>query len=238
MTLRCEVLNVTLNGTPVLRAVDLALADGFNILIGANGSGKTTLLRTLAGLQAPHSGSIWLGEEDLTRHGAAFRSRRGILYRGQRPLLTPGLCASDYLRLAFTSEPVARSIERAVALGFPADLAHRLSAPQPIDRLSLRDRRMLELMTATVPNTRALLLDEPLASLGADAIALVGPLLEALAARQPLLIVEHRREFFAWLADRPLTASFLEDGTIRFSGQSAEAMLADPGVIATYGRIA
>jgi len=38
----------------------------FFALLGASGCGKTTTLRTVAGLEEPTSGSIWLGEQELT----------------------------------------------------------------------------------------------------------------------------------------------------------------------------
>jgi ABC-type uncharacterized transport system ATPase subunit len=221
MTLRCENLQVTLGGAHVLDGVSLEAGPGLNVLVGANGSGKTTLLRALAGLQPIRAGSIWLDGESITRLGAAARRRSGLLFRGQRPLMVPGLLSSDYLRLAFGESSLSRTIDRATAAGFPGDIAHSLAAPLRIDQMPLRDRRMLELMTAAA----------------GDAVALLGPMLDALASRSALLIVEHRREFFAWLAERPASASFIAGGQILLSGVDANALLADPRVLASYGSL-
>jgi sn-glycerol 3-phosphate transport system ATP-binding protein/multiple sugar transport system ATP-binding protein len=53
--------------TPVLRGIDLEAADGkLVVLVGPSGCGKSTLLRTIAGLETPDSGTISIGDRDVT----------------------------------------------------------------------------------------------------------------------------------------------------------------------------
>ena len=51
-----------------LRGVDLRLARGsFTAIMGPSGSGKSTFLHTAAGLDTPTSGSVWIGDTDISR---------------------------------------------------------------------------------------------------------------------------------------------------------------------------
>lgn len=238
MSLRCEGLKVALAGAPVLDGVSLVASTGLNVLVGANGSGKTTLLRALAGLQPVRAGNVWLDGEDITERTTPARRRRGLLYRGQRPLMTPGLISSDYLRLAFAEDSLEHIVARVVAAGFPGEIARELAAPASVNRMPLRARRMLELMTAAADDAKVILLDEPLASLGEDALTLLGPMFDTLANRAALLIVEHRKEFFAWLRDRAVNGSFIADGRLVLSGLGARDLLEDPRVLVAYGSAA
>lgn len=54
-------------GVRALDALDLTIADGeFFALLGPSGCGKTTLLRTIAGLESPTSGTVHIGDRDVT----------------------------------------------------------------------------------------------------------------------------------------------------------------------------
>ena len=65
---RLEEVSKNYGGVCALEAIDLAVADGeFLSVIGHSGSGKSTLLRLIAGMDAPSSGRIFFGEEDVTR---------------------------------------------------------------------------------------------------------------------------------------------------------------------------
>ncbi len=58
----------TLGGNPILRGIDLEVADGaLVVLVGPSGCGKSTLLRTIAGLEVPDAGAIRIGTREVTR---------------------------------------------------------------------------------------------------------------------------------------------------------------------------
>jgi putative ABC transport system ATP-binding protein len=51
-----------------LRGIDLRLTRGsFTAIMGPSGSGKSTFLHTAAGLDTPTSGSVWIGDTDISR---------------------------------------------------------------------------------------------------------------------------------------------------------------------------
>ena len=82
-------------GAPVevLRQLDLAIEDGeFLVLVGPSGCGKSTLLRLLAGLEAPSSGEIYVGERPVSRLRPA---QRDVAMVFQSYALYPHLCVAD-----------------------------------------------------------------------------------------------------------------------------------------------
>jgi ABC-2 type transport system ATP-binding protein len=80
MDLRIEHLSKTYpNGVRALDDVSLTIPHGMYGLLGPNGAGKSTLMRTIATLQEPDSGQIWLGEIDVLRQKDEVRKRLGYL---------------------------------------------------------------------------------------------------------------------------------------------------------------
>ena len=80
MDLRIENLSKTYpNGVRALDNVSLTIPHGMYGLLGPNGAGKSTLMRTIATLQEPDSGQIWLGEIDVLRQKDEVRKRLGYL---------------------------------------------------------------------------------------------------------------------------------------------------------------
>jgi ABC-type multidrug transport system ATPase subunit len=80
MDLRIEHLSKTYpNGVRALDDVSLTIPHGMYGLLGPNGAGKSTLMRTIATLQEPDSGQIWLGDIDVLRQKDELRKRLGYL---------------------------------------------------------------------------------------------------------------------------------------------------------------
>ncbi len=78
--LRIEQLTKTYaNGVQALRGVDLLIPTGMFGLLGPNGAGKSTLMRTIATLQEPDSGRIFLDDLDVLRERHEVRQRLGYL---------------------------------------------------------------------------------------------------------------------------------------------------------------
>ena len=160
-----------------LTDVSLELAAGeLVVLRGPSGSGKTTLLNLLGGLDTPSSGTVWLGERNLTKADEAELveiRRREIGYVFQAFALLPMLSASENvelpLRLVETLAPArterVRELLTQVGLG-----GHANQRPY---ELSGGQQQRVGIARALANHPRLLIADEPtgqLDSLTAEAM--------------------------------------------------------------------
>jgi branched-chain amino acid transport system ATP-binding protein len=209
-------------------------------LIGPNGAGKTTLIGQLTGEIAPDEGTIVLGGEDLGRVSSAGRARKGLSRTFQITQLLPDYTALDNVALAvqvrvghsFRFWGDARRDEtvraRARRLLAESGLGHR--ADTPVADLSHGEHKQLELAVALASEPVVLLLDEPMAGLGAaESRAMIEALL-SLKGRLTILLVEHDMDAVFALADR---VSVLVYGRLIASGSVADIQ-ADAEVRAAY----
>lgn len=91
-TLRTQGLGIRFGEFQAVSDVNLSLEPGARqALIGPNGAGKTTLINLLTGVFKPTSGSIHMGDHDLTRLSADKRARMGLSRTFQINTLFPSL---------------------------------------------------------------------------------------------------------------------------------------------------
>jgi multiple sugar transport system ATP-binding protein len=145
--------------------VDLEIADGeFVVLVGPSGCGKTTLLRMIAGLETVTEGSIWIGDEDVTRLEPSLRDIAMVF---QNYALYPHMTARQNLGfgLKLRRVPKQEIAERvnvvAAMLGLDELLERKPSA------LSGGQRQRVAIGRAMVREPEAYLMDEPLSNLDA-----------------------------------------------------------------------
>ena len=154
----------------IWRGLDLTVAEGESVAItGPSGSGKTLFLRALAGLDPVQEGTLYLEGRPLQAWPAPlYRSR--VVYVAQRPALFDGT-VEDNLARPFTlavrrghAFDRRRALEVLAALGRDAEFLRR-----PVTVLSGGEAQIVALARALLVEPAILLLDEPTASLDADA---------------------------------------------------------------------
>lgn len=158
-------------------------------LRGPSGSGKTLLLRAIADLD-PHEGEVWLD-------GTAQSQMNGFAWR-RRVRFVPAEAAwwADRVGAHFRSADEARSVARAI--GLPDD-----SLEWQVARLSTGEKQRLGFLRAIEDRPAVLLLDEPTASLDAEAEVAVESLMRRLRqAGTAILLVTHSDAQADRLADR------------------------------------
>ncbi|TVQ57202.1 MAG: sulfate ABC transporter ATP-binding protein [Rhodobacteraceae bacterium] len=169
MAIRIEGLTKRFGATPVLKGVDLDVADGELVaLLGPSGSGKTTLLRILAGLEWPDYGVLEVDGEDWLKLEARKR-RIGFVF--QHYALFPHMRVRDNIAFGLTVRPrrerpssaeIARRVDDLLGFLQIAHLADRFPS-----ELSGGQRQRVALGRAMAIDPRVLLLDEPFGALDA-----------------------------------------------------------------------
>jgi multiple sugar transport system ATP-binding protein len=151
--------------SPAVDSLDLEVADGeFMVLVGPSGCGKTTSLRMLAGLDGVDSGTIHIGDRDVTREAP---SRRDIAMVFQNYVLYPHLTARQNIgfHLMIGKVPKAEIARRVQGAAELLDLTKVLDRRPGL--LSGGQRQRVALGRAIVRQPAVFLMDEPLSNLDA-----------------------------------------------------------------------
>jgi ABC-type sugar transport system ATPase subunit len=148
-----------------LRDFELELREGeFMVLVGPSGCGKSTALRIFAGLEAPDSGRVWIGEHDVTGWAPGERDVAMVF---QSYALYPHKSVRENLGFGLRM----RGVDRAEIERRTTEIAERLSLQALLDRrpaqLSGGQRQRVALGRALVRRPQLFLLDEPLSNLDA-----------------------------------------------------------------------
>ncbi len=239
--LRCRDISRRWGGVVAANGVSIELACGHvHALIGTNGAGKSTLINILAGEIAPTSGRVELLGRDVTRWSQPRRARAGLGRSYQRDTIFAGFTVFENCRLAAQAraqQPWAlwRDAQRCETSGAAADRAIRRVGLDGFQDhraglLSHGHKRQLEIAMCLAAEPKVLLLDEPLAGMGAEEIERMIGLLVELKAAHAILLVEHDMDAVFRIADR---ITVMVNGTVIASG-APEAVRADAQVQSAY----
>ncbi len=199
--LRATGLSRRFGGLVAVADVSLDLRRGEpHAVIGPNGAGKSTLIALLSGALKPDEGSVVLHGTDMTALPDWRRARAGLGRSFQRTQLFPTLSVLENTRLAAQSRARGWGLLRRASHD-PQTTARAEDALDQVGLAAAKDllagtlshgqRRLLEIALVLATSPEILLLDEPLAGLGAEETAPVVALLQDLGARYAMLLVEH-----------------------------------------------
>ena len=143
----------------------LEIADGeFLVLVGPSGCGKSTSLRMLAGLEDVDSGSVWIGDRDVTGLPPKLRDVAMVF---QNYALYPHMTVAENIGFALKLAHVPKAEIRSRV----AEAAKMLDLEEYLDRkpkaLSGGQRQRVAMGRAIVRQPQVFLLDEPLSNLDA-----------------------------------------------------------------------
>jgi len=210
--LRGKNLTRRWGGLVAVNDVSIELPRGaVHAVIGTNGAGKSTLINLLSGEFPPSSGQVELMGQDISLWPQARRSRAGLGRSYQRTTIYPSFTVLENCRLSAQArfqqawafwrqadkDPVTVDIAREVALRVGLDDALERQA----GFLSHGQKRQLEIAMCLATAPQVLLLDEPLAGMGAEETDRMLALLQALKKDHAILLVEHDMDAVFRIAD-------------------------------------
>lgn len=243
MILETRGLTVSFGGHRAVDDVSCRFTPGsLTAIVGPNGAGKTTYFNLISGQIAASAGQVLLDGRDLSRLGAAARSRAGLGRAFQLTNLFPNLSVAENVRLA---------IQARAGIGLNVwsiwSDRHDLidEADQILMRTALLDRRMatasslshgdqrkLEVALLLAMKPAVFMFDEPTAGMSIDEVPVILDLIRSIKAQsdKTILLVEHKMDVVRELADRIVV---LHNGKLAADG-SPEQVIASPIVQQAY----
>ncbi len=211
--LRGRAITRRWGGLVALDKVSLELdRHSVHAVIGPNGAGKSTLINILSGEIELSAGEIELLGQNVTSWSQPRRSRAGLGRSYQRNTIYPSFTVLENCRLAAQilhprpwafwqdAQKCQRSSEKA------HEVAQRAGLGAVLDRsagmLSHGQKRQLEIAMCLATDPEVLLLDEPLAGMGAEETERMLALLAELRSSHAILLVEHDMDAVFRIADK------------------------------------
>lgn len=209
-------------------------------VIGTNGAGKSTLVGVLSGEIAPNEGTIIMDGTDITRWAQPNRARAGLGRSYQRTTIFPTLSVHENCRISAQAKyqkfwSWATPAKNCTVSNEAADRALELAGlaaahDRTAGLLSHGGKRQLEIAMCLATHPTVLLLDEPLAGMGAEETSRMLDLLASLKKEHAILLVEHDMDAVFRVSD---IITVMVNGTIIAHGDP-ENIRANPDVQTAY----
>ena len=232
LILRADNLKKQYGRRMVVKGVSINVRQGEIVgLLGPNGAGKTTTFYMVVGFIQPHSGNVYLDQEDITALPMYRRARKGIGYLPQEASVFRKLSVEDNILavLEMTGRSKSEQHQKLESLidEFGLEKVRRGSG----DTLSGGERRRTEIARALATDPKFILLDEPFAGIDPIAVEDIQSIVAKLKLKNiGILITDHNVQETLSITDR---AYLMFEGEILKAG-TAEELAADPLVRKVY----
>ncbi len=235
-----EDVSVSFDGFKAIDELTLYIDAGeLRCIIGPNGAGKTTMMDIITGKTRPDSGSAWFGQTiDLLRLTEPEIAEVGIGRKFQKPTVFEQQTVFENLELAMagdkriwptlfarlTGDQRDRIHEVLAIIGLQEHIHHRAGT------LSHGQKQWLEIGMLLMQDPHLLLVDEPVAGMTHQEMDRTAELLNSLAGRHSVVVVEHDMDFVRSIA-RQVTV--LHQGRVLAEG-TMDQVQSDPRVVEVY----
>jgi urea transport system ATP-binding protein len=210
------------------------------VVIGPNGAGKTTLLDVISGKTKPATGRVIFGKDtDLIGMREYEITQLGIGRKFQAPSIYSNLTVWENLDLSLsrpskgvlsTLRGQSTAAERKQIDEVLETIGLTEQAPVRAGSLSHGQKQWLEIGMVILQDPELLLVDEPVAGMTDEETAQTGRLLQSLAEKHAIVVIEHDMEFVRQIAR---TVTVLHEGAVICEGP-VEKVQADPRVVEIY----
>ncbi|MBU6498377.1 MAG: sugar ABC transporter ATP-binding protein [Rhodospirillales bacterium] len=232
--LRATDITRQFGSVTALDGVSLHLEPGEILgILGDNGAGKSTLMKILTGYQPPSSGQIWIDGAEVALRSVDHARSLGIECVYQDLALVNGLSVTHNLFLNreilrgfppfMLDNPAMRRRAREILDDIGVNIP---SVDLEVERLSGGQRQAIAVARAVGSAARILLLDEPLAAMGARESALIIDLIQRLKGRgdMAIIMIMHNYAQTLEIADRIM---LMQHGTVTYEGRAAETSVSE-----------
>ncbi|MES1992658.1 MAG: urea ABC transporter ATP-binding protein UrtD [Pseudomonadota bacterium] len=235
-----EGVSVSFDGFKALNDLSLYIDEGeLRCIIGPNGAGKSTMMDVVTGKTRPDTGSVWFGQTlDCLRREPWEIAAAGVGRKFQKPTVFEQLTVLENLEVAMQADKRVR-----ISLFARPTPAQRQQLDEVLTLIGLsgeRDRlaglishgqkQWLEIGMLLMQNPRVLLVDEPVAGMTPGEVERTAELLNALAGKHSVIVVEHDMAFVRAIARK---VTVLHQGSVLAEG-SMDQVQADPRVQEVY----
>jgi ABC-type sugar transport system ATPase subunit len=226
--LRVEHIAKRFGPVTALRDVSLHLRKGEVLgLLGDNGAGKSTLIKIIAGFQKQDAGRMFLHGEPYEPRSVDHARSLGIdvVYQDLALIDELSVYHNLFLRREKVYQPVPlldnRAMRREARRALDEIGIHLPRLDVPVARLSGGQRQAIAVARALVTSADILLLDEPLAAMGAKEGAQILDLVARLKAegRVSIIMILHNYTQVFLAADR---VNLIQDGVVTLDKPTSE----------------
>lgn len=235
-----EGVNKSFDGFKAIDDLNLYIKEGeLRCIIGPNGAGKTTMMDIITGKTKPDSGQVWLGSNlNLLKMNEADIANAGIGRKFQKPTVIECLSVWQNLELAMTG---VRGLWGTFTAKLNAEQADRLESVLELihlqdqstlsaGNLSHGQKQWLEIGMLLMQSPKLLLVDEPVAGMTHQEMDRTAELLNGLAGKHSVVVVEHDMDFVRSIASH---VTVLHQGHVLAEG-SMDKVQSDPTVKQVY----
>ncbi|MDC5849547.1 urea ABC transporter ATP-binding protein UrtD [Vibrio europaeus] len=205
-----EGVNKTFDGFKAINDLNLYIREGeLRCIIGPNGAGKTTMMDIITGKTKPDTGEVWLGSNlNLLNMNEAEIANAGIGRKFQKPTVIECLTVWENLELAMSG---VRSVWGSYVTKMTGEQKDKLESVLSLihlhdhqtllaGNLSHGQKQWLEIGMLLMQNPKLLLIDEPVAGMTHQEMDRTSELLNSLAGKHSVVVVEHDMDFVRSIA--------------------------------------
>lgn len=205
--LKMEHITKTFSGVVALDDVQFSCEKGqVHILAGENGAGKSTILKILAGIYKPDSGSITLRGKKVDFNSPKEAQEAGIAMVFQELTLINELTIFENIFLSRETKKNGLINKKAQLEKLEACMEKygiQIDPTTIVDRLSVGQKQMIEILKILVRDPDIIILDEPTSALATNEVNILFDIMKKLtAAGKSLIFISHRMEEMFEIGDK------------------------------------